>query len=271
MITLTRVLPSLNYSTVCGLRNEKGPFDLRNRKEKKCACPIHGDTLISFYRAKPATRPATARRLIELPDISCDAPLEEEPVEVEPAAEPVSVPEPDEAPVPVAAAPLAVAVAADSEDAVPSPLTETGPSVAPGVPEMIVPEGFWPGGEVLLDVKAAFWKASKLLFAVGLIAKTIPLWQCVKLAVVWEQKNHKGAEAFSTVILQVGKPEAPVGSDTFWNPELTPAAVQGAVKVDCTTEWFFETNWKLTMSPLATPDKVVGLKTRLLLSPTRTL
>jgi len=151
-----------------------------------------------------------------------------------------------------------------------SPSTETG---APAVALTMEPEGFSPGpGAVALLAIAACLNASKLFASVGLMANTIPFWQCVKLlATTWLQKNHKGAEAFSTVILQVGNPEAPLGSDTFWNPELTPAAVQGAAKVDWTTEWFFETNWKLTMSPLFTPVKFVGLKVRVLLSPTRTL
>lgn len=71
------------------------------------------------------------------------------------------------------------------------------------------------------------------------------------------------------VILQVGK-EEPVGSETFWNPELTPAAVQGSAKVDWVTEWFLETNWKLTTSPLETLLRLVGLKVNVSLKPTTT-
>jgi len=76
--------------------------------------------------------------------------------------------------------------------------------------------------------------------------------------------------AFSTVKLQVGN-VAPFGSETFWNPELTPAAVQGAGKVDWTTEWFLETNWKLMTSPLFTPVILEGLKTSESFAPTWTL
>jgi len=119
-------------------------------------------TRTPFYRAKPAMRPATARRLIELPDINCEAPLEELEVELDV----------DEgaAPVPVAEA------AAETADSVAIALAETAPSVAPALPLMIDPEGFWPGaGAVALVAMAACWNASKLFAAVGLMAKTIPI------------------------------------------------------------------------------------------------
>lgn len=111
-----------------------------------------------FYRDKPAMRPATARRLIELPDIKCEAPLEA----------------PDE----VAGAPPEVVEAAGpalAADSVATPLAETGP-VASAFPVTMEPEGFWPGaGAVALVAIAACWNASKLFAAVGLIANTIPI------------------------------------------------------------------------------------------------
>jgi len=191
--------------------------------DKRSRCPSH-----AFYRINPATSPATARTLIELPLINCAAPFE---VLVD--AEPVLVPEGDEPEEPAEPEepdePLAAAVTAAWEAL---PLTETTALVAPAVPERTVPEGFSLGaGSVALVPCAASWKASKLLFAVGLTAKTIPASQCVPVGVVWLQKNHNGAEAFSTVRLQVGN-EEPVGSETFWKPELTPFAVQGEVKDD---------------------------------------
>lgn len=54
------------------------------------------------------------------------------------------------------------------------PLTEIAASVAPALPEIILPEGFCPCGEVALVAMAIDWKSSKLFAAVGLIAKTIP-------------------------------------------------------------------------------------------------
>lgn len=117
---------------------------------------------MTFYRAKPATRPATARRLIELPDMSCEAPLlvaDGDAAEEEPDEEPDDPDDP------------AAAVAAGAELL---PPTEIGPSVAPAVPDTMEPDGFWPGGEVALVALAAAWNASKLLASVGLIANTIP-------------------------------------------------------------------------------------------------
>lgn len=88
-------------------------------------------------------------------------------------------------------------------------------------------------------------------------------------AVVCAQKNHRGLVLFSMVILQVGKVEA-LTSATSWNPELTPLAVQGAAKEDWVTEWFLETNWKETISPFATPVRLLGVYVNVSFAPTMT-
>jgi len=58
-------------------------------------------------------------------------------------------------------------------------------------------------------------------------------------------------------------------ASTAKNPESTPACTHGVAKLDSVTEWFFETNWKLTVSPSWAITEE-GLKTRPP-SPTRTL
>jgi hypothetical protein len=118
------------------------------------------NTLItSFYSIKPATRPTAARTVAELP-LKLRAP------EVDEGELPDEV-EDEDPPVVEAAAPVA-----DREASVLTAPAEMALSDAPAVEMMLTGEGlvvpFW---EVAL---AAVWKASKLLFAVGLMANTIP-------------------------------------------------------------------------------------------------
>jgi len=140
-------------------------------------------------------RLATAKRLMKLPDIKCEAPLVEldvAPAEVaESVADPLSEEESDvelaeEAPeaaesvaTPLPEEELGAALAEGAPaaaDAVATPLTERAASVAPATPLTMDPEGFWPGaGAVALVAMAACWNASKLFAAVGLMAKTIPI------------------------------------------------------------------------------------------------
>jgi len=102
---------------------------------------------------------------MELP-VNCAAPLLAADVPEGLALDPELDPDPDPDPDPEAAA--------VAEAAALLPATETAPSVAPAVPEIALPEGFWPVGEVALVAIAAALKASKLFACVGLMAKTIP-------------------------------------------------------------------------------------------------
>jgi len=88
--------------------------------------------------------------------------------------EPLPVVDPEEAPEPEA--PDEPAAAAVADGAVVLPLMERAASVAPAVPEITLPEGFCPTGEVVLVAMAAVWNAEKVLFPVvaALTEKTIP-------------------------------------------------------------------------------------------------
>jgi len=57
---------------------------------------------------------------------------------------------------------------------------------------------------------------------------------------------------------------------TFWKPVSNAVSfnfVHGVGKDDCVAEWFFETNWKTTVSPGAAV-MLEGLKVRVLFEPT---
>lgn len=259
------------------------------------------------YKTKPATRPATARMLIEFPDIKCDAPLAAAADELAGAAE----------------LPAAVAEGAA--------LTDSAASVAPAVPETMLPEGFWPVGEVALVAIAACYfffqkweqfpvrrtngtnlEGSETLLRCRWSVKfevivspqvwltggvdckyhawltvcsrrkdlraekpqrcfeeiSLTVWRNTKVYILPVAFSTRGGKAsFSYVHVfqgdiyitcqspakdwlgcafelheyklhtdQVGK-VGPFGSETFWNPELTPAAVQGAANVDWTTDY----------------------------------
>lgn len=83
------------------------------------------------------------------------------------------------------------------------------------------------------EALAAAWNAAKLLFAVGLMAKTMPCSQWP----VWWQKNQSGVVAFT-----VSEKEGTVVAlaETGRKPESMPLARgwHGAAKDDCVTVWF---------------------------------
>jgi len=200
------------------------------------------------------------RRLIELPLIFIAAFVL---VGVLPLLVPVPVPLLPVVPL----LPLVLGVPVGETTSEDSEVTEPAETAASAV--TIVPGGFCPAGKLALGVIARAWKAEKVLFAFALIEKTIPASQCVLFAVVCPQKNQRGLVLFSMVILQVGK-VGPSTLVTFWNPELTPLAVQGLAKEDWVTEWFLETNWKETISPFWTLVRLLGVNVNVSFWPTMT-
>jgi len=84
------------------------------------------------------------------------------------------------------------------------------------------------------EALAVAWKASNVLFTVGLIANTMPDSQWP----VCRQKNQSGVV---TLTVTVKEGTCVALAETGWKPESTPFASgwHGAVKDDCVTVWFF--------------------------------
>jgi hypothetical protein len=100
------------------------------------------------------------------------------------------------------------------------------------------------GTPVEEELLAAAWNAAKVLFAVGLMANTMPSSQWP----VWRQYHQVGVVSL-TVIENEGTCVALAA--TGWKPESAPLASgwHGAAKDDCVTVWFFGEKTNSTVSP----------------------
>jgi len=105
------------------------------------------------------------------------------------------------------------------------------------------------GGEPLeAEATAVAWNFSNVSFVVGLMANTMPPWQCL----VSRQYHHVGEVSLTVMVNEnvsvEGKPES-----------MPPSSARhGAVKFDCVTVWSLEEKVNVTVS-LASAVTLVGL------------